>query len=252
MATEHVYTTQTPGSVDNNDGQGIVLGMVWKAAVDGTVTGGRVYVGTKPTALKLGLYSIADEATGVLLKSVTYTIADVTNSAWNEISFATPYVYTAGTNLVIVYYSSDRYSFLSGFLNADVINGNVRGLQKGVPFSNGRFQFPATDLAFPTGNGNGAGYFADVSFSAGGVGAVSGALGSVTGVLAGDATAAAAASTAHVPTPGWGGYLNIAREAARLAADERGRPPVACPNDGEPLRSKGGILHCPYDGYRWP
>jgi hypothetical protein len=30
-------------------------------------------------------------------------------------------------------------------------------------------------------------------------------------------------------------------------------PPVACPNDGEPLRSKGdGVLFCPWGDWQWP
>lgn len=273
--TESVYTTQTPGSVNNDDGNGIVLGMVWKAGVDGSVVGGRVYVGTKPTTLKMGLYSIADESTGTQLKAVDFVMGNVVNDSWNEILFATPYAYTANTNLVILYYSSDRYSFLSGFLNSAVVNGNLTGLQKGIPFANGRFLFPATDLAFPTGNGNGAGYFADVLFNAAGAGGVdgvvSGTLGAVTGTAAGQAptigvvggtlgavagavvaTTAAPVVTEHVPSPGWYGLLNIVREAGAMAAADREAPPVACPNDGEPLRSKNGTLWCPFDGFRWP
>jgi hypothetical protein len=33
-------------------------------------------------------------------------------------------------------------------------------------------------------------------------------------------------------------------------------PPMACPNDGEPLRqgppSDGNILYCPFDGWKYP
>ncbi|MBO3751536.1 hypothetical protein J5X84_36150 [Streptosporangiaceae bacterium NEAU-GS5] len=51
---------------------------------------------------------------------------------------------------------------------------------------------------------------------------------------------------------GWYGLLDIVQESAALAAAERSAPPVACPNDGVPLREgPGGILHCTFDGYRW-
>lgn len=50
---------------------------------------------------------------------------------------------------------------------------------------------------------------------------------------------------------GWGQLLAIVREAREEAEAERERPPVACPNDGEPLLSgPNGELYCPYDGWR--
>lgn len=50
----------------------------------------------------------------------------------------------------------------------------------------------------------------------------------------------------------WQQLAAIAREAADEAAAERARPPVACPNDGEPLQTgPHGELFCPFDGWRW-
>jgi len=50
----------------------------------------------------------------------------------------------------------------------------------------------------------------------------------------------------------WEQLLDIAREAADLADDERRRAPEACPNDGEPLRrGPSGELYCRFDGYVW-
>jgi hypothetical protein len=47
--------------------------------------------------------------------------------------------------------------------------------------------------------------------------------------------------------------LDIAVEAAQERQAEQGRPPQACPSDGEPLeQGPNGVLHCPFDGYRWP
>lgn len=43
--------------------------------------------------------------------------------------------------------------------------------------------------------------------------------------------------------------LDIAREAAAYARDDA--TPVACPHDGEPLKTgPGGVKYCPYDGWR--
>lgn len=51
---------------------------------------------------------------------------------------------------------------------------------------------------------------------------------------------------------GWYGLLDVLHEAAEEARAERVRVPVACPNDGEPLRNgPRGELHCPFDGWIW-
>lgn len=49
----------------------------------------------------------------------------------------------------------------------------------------------------------------------------------------------------------WEQWGNIARQAAAEAEAEAARGPVACPNDGEPLRrGADGALFCPWDGWR--
>jgi hypothetical protein len=50
----------------------------------------------------------------------------------------------------------------------------------------------------------------------------------------------------------WEQLLDIAREAAAEREAERGTPPSACPNDGEPLQEDPqGRLRCRFDGYVW-
>lgn len=50
----------------------------------------------------------------------------------------------------------------------------------------------------------------------------------------------------------WNTLLDIWREARELAAEERSRPPVACPLCGEPLvTGRNGQLRCPADGWTW-
>ena len=51
----------------------------------------------------------------------------------------------------------------------------------------------------------------------------------------------------------WEQLLSIKQEAIEAAReDERNTAaPVACPNDGEPLKTgPGGQLECPFDGWR--
>lgn len=51
----------------------------------------------------------------------------------------------------------------------------------------------------------------------------------------------------------WEQLLSIFKEAEFWNRAEKNTPPVACPNDGEPLESTNdGKLHCPFDGYMWP
>ena len=50
----------------------------------------------------------------------------------------------------------------------------------------------------------------------------------------------------------WYGLLDILREGAQLAREERERDPVACLDCGEPLSSgPHGELYCPFDGSTW-
>lgn len=50
----------------------------------------------------------------------------------------------------------------------------------------------------------------------------------------------------------WYQLLSIYREAESRYKQESQARPTACPYDGEPLESKGAILHCKFDGYVWP
>lgn len=46
----------------------------------------------------------------------------------------------------------------------------------------------------------------------------------------------------------WYGLLDVLREVRQVLAEERAAPLVACPNDGEPLESARGVLHCRFCG----
>src|SRR6185295_547753 len=63
-------TTATPQEPTNNDGQGIALGMKFRATQGGVITGVRYYKGTGTTGTHTGhLWS----ATGTLLGTTTFT-----------------------------------------------------------------------------------------------------------------------------------------------------------------------------------
>lgn len=49
----------------------------------------------------------------------------------------------------------------------------------------------------------------------------------------------------------WQRLLDIYHEAAEDIRFQQTQPPVACPNDGEPLKTgPDGKLYCPFDGWR--
>lgn len=54
---------------------------------------------------------------------------------------------------------------------------------------------------------------------------------------------------------GWDLFSTLAQQSQYLSY-YKSIPPVACPNDGEPLRlgppQQPGILYCPFDGWQWP
>lgn len=54
---------------------------------------------------------------------------------------------------------------------------------------------------------------------------------------------------------GWDLYSTLA-QAAQYYDYYKTIPPMACPNDGQPLQAgppqQPGILFCPYDGWKYP
>lgn len=52
----------------------------------------------------------------------------------------------------------------------------------------------------------------------------------------------------------WYQLVSIIRSSIEEVRLIESRPPLACPNDGEPLREGrvAGTLFCPFDGYHWP
>lgn len=51
---------------------------------------------------------------------------------------------------------------------------------------------------------------------------------------------------------GWEQLKAIMDEARATRELEQREPPVACPNDGEPLeQGPRGTLHCKFDGWTW-
>lgn len=65
----------------------------------------------------------------------------------------------------------------------------------------------------------------------------------------GSPTVAPTVLSAERPGSWWGMVTTNALN--REYALQQRRPPVACPNDGEPLEAVNGVLHCRYDGWTY-
>lgn len=54
---------------------------------------------------------------------------------------------------------------------------------------------------------------------------------------------------------GWDLYSTLIQQSEYVSY-YKSIPPVACPNDGEPLRQgpphTPGVLYCPFDGWQYP
>ncbi|MCP2045715.1 Ig-like domain-containing protein, partial [Pontibacter sp. HSC-36F09] len=153
-------TSDVPGNNLYDDGQGLQMGMKFRASVDGFVTGVRFYKQGGNTGTHTGqLYS----ATGSLLASVVFS--NETASGWQEASFASPVSVTAGTTYVISYHSSEgKYSATNQFFNLAINRSPLTALANGEDGPNGLYLYSGSPT-FPTeNNSQSANYWVDVVF----------------------------------------------------------------------------------------
>ncbi len=135
----------------------------------------------------------------------------------------------------------------------------------GGPAATGAAQPPTSTVGPAAGAGSGTGAAnapsltlsagADVATGTGTANAPNVSTGSAAaGLAAGVGAAYDATVTAterQADQGSWYGLLSIMQDAAAERRAEESRPPVACPNDGEPLKSHDGVLWCPFDGWRY-
>lgn len=146
-------------NIYNDGGQAIQLGMKFRSAVDGFVTGVRFYKHQENTGTHIGqLYSNA----GVLLAEATFN--NESASGWQQVSFGTPVAITKNTTYVISYHSSSGYySAANPYFNVPKKNGVLKGLTNDEDGKNGVYKYSATP-AYPTDNYQSSNYYVDVVF----------------------------------------------------------------------------------------
>ena len=153
--------TTVPAVPAAPDSDAVELGVKFRAATDGYVTGIRFYKGAGNTGQHEG--SLWTES-GTLLATATFT--SETATGWQQVDFASPVPVTANTIYVASYYAPNgHYSFDGSFFaNSGVDTGLLYMLQDGENGGNGVFAYGPTS-AFPANSYNASNYYVDVVFS---------------------------------------------------------------------------------------
>ncbi|HEX2807203.1 MAG TPA: DUF4082 domain-containing protein [Kineosporiaceae bacterium] len=150
-----------PAVPATSDAAAVELGVTFRTAVAGTVTGARFYKGAGNSGTHdATLWS----ATGAQLATATFTGESA--AGWQQVSFGQPVAVTANTTYVISYHAPvGRYAAdVNYFATAGTDRGVLHGLQSGVDGPNGVYVYGAR--AFPTLGGS-ANYWVDVVFASG-------------------------------------------------------------------------------------
>jgi len=151
----------TPGTADSGDGSALELGVKFTSNQAGSITGIRFYKSTANTGTHVGnLWTTG----GTLLASAVFT--GESPSGWQQVSFSSPVVVTAGTTYVASYYApAGHYSFDAQFFGtAGVDNPPLHALADSVS-PDGVYTYTSTS-AFPTSTYNATNYWVDVVFNA--------------------------------------------------------------------------------------
>ncbi len=143
-----------PAIVDSGDAQSIELGVTIRADVDGVITGVRFYKSTaNSTFAHTGsLWT----SSGQLLATATF--ANESASGWQQVTFATPVVVTAGTTFVVSYHTNvGHYSVSPSYFASQYNSGALHVLAGGGVYRYGSVGFP--NKSYQSSN-----YWVDVVF----------------------------------------------------------------------------------------
>ena len=144
-----------PGVLADPDTSPVELGVKFRSAVDGFITGLRFYKSTQNTGTHVAnLWT----STGTLLASATFS--NETGSGWQEVSFGSPVAITADTVYVASYHAPvGRYSVDEDYFVSARTNGPLTALATSES-SNGVYLYGAG--GFPTNSFKASNYWVDV------------------------------------------------------------------------------------------
>jgi hypothetical protein len=150
-----------PALPSASDSASVELGVRFRPAVSGWITGVRFYKGAANTGTHVGnLWTNG----GALLATATFTAETATG--WQTVTFATPVQVTAGSTYVASYFAPDGgYSVNSGFFaGSGYTSGPLYFLRDGESGGNGLYRYGSSS-SFPTNTFNASNYWVDVVFA---------------------------------------------------------------------------------------
>jgi hypothetical protein len=150
-----------PVTITANDANPVEIGMKFRSATAGVITGVRFYKGPSNTGTHIGhLWSL----TGTLLATVTF--AGESASGWQQANFASPVAISANTTYVVSYYAPvARYSATNGyFASTGASNGPLTAPSTGAVSGNGVYRY-GTGGGFPNLTSGSSNYWVDIVFA---------------------------------------------------------------------------------------
>jgi hypothetical protein len=153
-----LFANRTPQNPSVSDTAAVELGLKFRAAKKGLVTGVRFYKGTGNGGGHVGhLWS----ASGNLLSTVTFTSESA--SGWQVARFPSPVAIAANTTYVVSYYAPrGRYAGDNGGMGPAHTSGDLTALASDSAGGNGVYRYGAS--GFPTSSYRATNYWVDVVF----------------------------------------------------------------------------------------
>ncbi|MGW4638068.1 DUF4082 domain-containing protein [Sphaerisporangium sp. NPDC004334] len=155
-----LFTSSTqPANPAENDGSALELGVRFKPAVNGYLTGVKFYKGSGNTGTHTG--TLWDTAGSPL---ATGTFSGETSTGWQKLNFASPVFVTAGTEYVASYYAPNgHYAADANFFRYQPLtNAPLTAPATTGTAGNGVYRAGA---GFPNQTFNGGNYYVDVVFT---------------------------------------------------------------------------------------
>ncbi|MER6826441.1 DUF4082 domain-containing protein [Streptosporangium sp. NPDC000563] len=148
-----------PSVPSQSDPQGVVLGVKFKAATNGKVSGIRFYKGPQNTGTHTASLWGID---GTLLASAVFS--NETATGWQQVNFSQPVDVTGGTTYVASYHTtSGNYSTDRPYFTSQYVNGALTALADGASGGNGVYTYSASNV-FPTSTYQATNYWVDLIF----------------------------------------------------------------------------------------